>query len=71
MAMRTVKVWDIAVRTFHWLVVVFFFVSYLSDDENILHIYAGYAVLGLVVFRIIWGLIGTKHARFTDFIFGP
>lgn len=71
MEMRTVKVWDIAVRTCHWLLVVFFLVSYLSGDDNLLHIFAGYAVLGLIVFRIVWGFIGSKYARFTDFVCRP
>lgn len=68
----TVKVWDIAVRVFHWSLVVTFFVAYFTgDDENVLHVYAGYGVLALVAFRIVWGFIGTSHARFTDFIYGP
>jgi cytochrome b len=67
-----VKVWDIAVRIFHWSLVVMFFVAYFTgDDEDVLHVYAGYGVLALVAFRIAWGLIGTKYARFTDFIYGP
>lgn len=68
----TIKVWDIAVRVFHWSLVVTFFVAYFSgDDENVLHVYAGYGVLALVAFRIVWGFIGTRHARFADFIYGP
>jgi len=68
-----IKVWDIAVRVFHWSLVVFFSVAYVSGEieSALLHAYAGYAVLALVAFRIVWGLIGTKHARFSDFIFGP
>lgn len=67
-----VKVWDIAVRVFHWSLVALFFVAYFSgDEENMLHVYAGYGVLALTVFRIAWGFVGTKHARFTDFIYGP
>jgi cytochrome b len=67
-----IEVWDIAVGVFHWSLVVFFFVAYSSgDDENRLHVYAGYGVSALVAFRILWGLVGTKHARFSDFIYGP
>ena len=67
-----IKVWDIAVRVFHWSLVALFFVAYLSgDDESLLHVYSGYGVLALVAFRIVWGFIGTKHARFADFIYGP
>lgn len=66
-----IKVWDIAVRIFHWSLVALFFVAYLSGDEDsLLHAYAGYGVCGLVAFRIVWGLVGTRHARFSDFVRG-
>ncbi len=70
--MATVKVWDIAVRIFHWSLVAGFVTAYLSGDENeFLHVNAGYVVLGLIAFRVLWGFVGTKHARFADFIYSP
>lgn len=66
-----IKVWDIAVRVFHWTLLVVFFVAYFSGDEDLLHVYAGYGVLALVAFRIVWGFVGTQHARFADFVYGP
>ena len=65
-------VWDLFIRIFHWSLVVLFFLAYVTaDQKGPLHRYVGYAVLGLVVIRIIWGFAGTKHALFSDFICTP
>jgi len=67
-----VKVWDPLVRVFHWTLVTAFTVAFLTEDESLdLHVLAGYGVLGLVGLRIAWGLIGTRHARFGDFVHRP
>lgn len=68
----TIRVWDPFVRLFHWSLVSFFFIAYLSgDEENLVHIYSGYAVITLVLSRMIWGFIGTKYARFKQFWYSP
>lgn len=69
---RQIRVWDPLVRIFHWALVLFFFTAYLSEDVSAtLHVWAGYAVAGLISFRLLWGLIGSRHARFTDFVRTP
>jgi cytochrome b len=65
-----IKVWDISVRIFHWSLVLFYTIAYLSEDIELIHVYTGYVVLGLILFRVLWGLIGTKYARFSNFIYG-
>lgn len=64
-----VYVWDKFVRAFHWSVVTLFIISYLSAEEvEWLHVYSGYTIAALVVLRVIWGGIGSRYARFSDFV---
>jgi cytochrome b len=68
-------VWDLPVRLFHWLLVLSMIASYVTAeigfDTMQIHIYLGYWTLGLVVFRVLWGFVGPKHARFASFLKGP
>jgi len=66
--MHTVKVWDAFVRLFHWsLVIAFTLEALVLDEDSRLHEQVGYFVLALIGARIIWGLVGTKYARFSSF----
>ncbi len=72
MSPATVRVWDPLVRIFHWsLVGVFAFAFVTGDEWDAAHETAGYVAAGLVAFRILWGLVGPRHARFADFVRGP
>ena len=67
-------VWDAPVRVFHWLLAACFAMAWLSSESErwqLAHITAGYTMAGLVAFRFVWGLVGTRHARFRDFVRGP
>lgn len=71
---RSILVWDFPVRVFHWLMVLSFLGAYVTAESErwrLLHVTLGYTMAGLVAFRLLWGLIGTRHARFTDFVRGP
>ncbi len=67
----SVRVWDPLVRLFHWSLVAAFATAFLSEEGERLHEVAGYVVLGLLAFRLVWGLIGPAHARFKDFVPSP
>jgi cytochrome b len=67
-----IRVWDPLIRIFHWSLVLTFSIGYLTgEEESNLHIFAGYAVLGLITFRVVWGIIGTQYARFGNFVYSP
>jgi cytochrome b len=70
----SILVWDAPVRVFHWLLAACFigaFVTAESERFRLLHVTLGYTVGGLVVFRLLWGLLGTRYARFAAFVRGP
>lgn len=70
---KRILVWDAPVRVFHWLMVLSFAGAYLTAESErwrLLHVTLGYTMVGLVGFRILWGLIGTRHARFASFVRG-
>ncbi len=66
-----VKVWDLFIRFFHWSLVVTFVVSYLTEGEYGLHFYSGWYIGTLLLVRMVWGVIGSKYARFSDFVKPP
>jgi cytochrome b len=70
----TTRVWDLPTRLFHWLLVGSFAGAWLtSESERLqnLHHLCGYLLLGLIGFRLLWGFVGSRHARFADFVRGP
>jgi cytochrome b len=69
-----ILVWDCIVRVGHWLLAGSFIVAYLSAESErwrILHVVSGCLVFAAVVMRVLWGIIGSRHARFTNFVSAP
>jgi cytochrome b len=67
-----VKIWDRFIRTFHWSLVVLFATAFYTRDKwEQIHIACGYAILALVLARVVWGFAGPAHARFRDFVYSP
>lgn len=73
-AFRSILVWDVPTRVFHWLLVLSFTGAYLTAESELdrdIHVVLGYTLLGLLVFRLLWGFFGTRYARFRSFLFKP
>ena len=69
---RTVKVWDRFIRAFHWSLVACVLTNFfVIDDGASVHQWLGYSACALVLARIVWGFIGSRHARFADFFPTP
>jgi cytochrome b len=71
--MRPLKVWDLPIRLFHWALVVLIFCAWWTQKYNRMewHLWIGYTILTLLLFRIAWGFIGSDSARFTRFLRSP
>jgi len=84
---KKIKVWDVPTRLFHWFLVIFVTLSYLTGEiggldftipiidrfvSNItLHMWSGLTILALLLFRLVWGFVGSTSARFVEFAYGP
>ena len=72
---RPIQVWDLPTRLFHWLLVMLVIASVFTGKVGGLwmqyHVWSGYAILGLLLFRLVWGFVGGQHARFSAFVRGP
>ena len=71
--MQSMKVWDLPVRLFHWAIVLLIFAAWLSQELNRMeiHVWIGYTILTLLLFRLVWGFIGSDTARFVRFLKSP
>ena len=66
-----IHVWDPIVRIGHWLLVLCFGAVYFYADKFPLHVYAAYVIMAYMLFRIVWGFVGPRPARFSAFLYGP
>ena len=71
-ATNEINVWDLPLRVFHWLLAAGFLIAYVTEDELLsVHVGAGYLIVGLLLFRLIWGFFGSRYARFSNFVCTP
>jgi cytochrome b len=72
--LQQIRVWDLPVRLGHWTMAGGFALAWITGDSEewrLVHVYAGSAVLAVALFRLLWGFIGSRHARFINFVRGP
>ena len=72
--MQRTLIWDLPTRLFHWTLASCFAIAWLTsegDQWHAVHVFAGYLMLGLVAFRVLWGFVGSHFSRFSTFWFGP
>ncbi|WP_131111513.1 cytochrome b/b6 domain-containing protein [Sulfuricystis thermophila] len=72
--MEKILVWDWPVRIGHWLLVAAFAIAWLTSEGEtwrLVHAYAGGTLVGVMLFRLLWGFLGSRHARFASFVRGP
>lgn len=70
---RKIAIWDLPTRLFHWTLVALIAFSWWTAEEHYdeLHLYSGFAILSLLLFRVLWGFVGSSTARFANFVGGP
>ena len=71
---QRILVWDLPTRIFHWMLVLSFALAFLTAESERwrdIHVLLGYTVLDLIAFRLIWGFVGTRYARFAEFVRSP
>ncbi|OGI47023.1 MAG: cytochrome B [Candidatus Muproteobacteria bacterium RBG_16_65_34] len=74
MSHSKILVWDLPTRVFHWALAASFVGAFVTADSERfrdVHVMLGYTMVGLIAFRLLWGFIGTRYARFESFAFGP
>lgn len=72
--LQRILVWDFPTRIFHWSLALSFAGAWLtaeSERYRDIHVMLGYTLLGLIVFRLLWGFLGSRYARFDSFLYGP
>lgn len=73
--MKKIRVWDLPLRLFHWALTVLIVIAIVTQNigGNAMewHFRAGYAILALLLFRVLWGFAGSRYARFSSFMYGP
>ena len=72
--MKKILVWDLPTRLGHWMLASAFAVAWLtrdSEEQRLYHVAAGYVMVAVMLFRVFWGMAGTRYARFAAFLFSP